>query len=113
MNKPLLIALVVAIVIASLGYIWFNKESFANYPGKNEFMKLYYSSVAEDPNFIKKFPYWGTGNAVGRRCRKPGNVGCDTIWISGRLVEITPTLKKNLECKFGLPFEKIIENNII
>lgn len=112
MNNLLMI-LLSTVVLASLFYVWFNRENFADYPGKNNFMKLYYSEIAEDPEFIKKFPYWGTGKFAGKRCRKPKNVGCDTIWISGKLVEITSTLRKNVECKYGMSFEKVIENNIV
>ena len=100
------IAIVIMLIIA--GVVYLKNENFANYPFKNDFMKLYYSNIAEDPAFIKKFPYWGTGPKVGLRCRKPNNVGCDTAWISGQLVEITPELVKNLKCKYGMPLEKIL-----
>lgn len=89
-------------------FLWKKKEGFAPYPGENDFMKIYYEQVAEDPDFVRRFPYWGTGNKTGLRCRFPNNQGCDTVWISGRLVEITDTLKKNLECKYGMPWEKVL-----
>lgn len=108
----LVIATVVIVSLVVFGIWYLKRENFADYPFENDFMKLYYSDIAEDPKFIKKFPYWGTGPKVGLRCRKPNNVGCDTMWVSGRLVEITPTLKKKLECKYGIPFEKILTNMV-
>lgn len=104
----ILVAAIVVMIVAA--FFWFRREKFAEYPVPNDFMKIYYSNIAEDPAFVKKFPYWGSGSKAGLRCRKPNNVGCDTMWISGQLMEITPTLKKNLECKYGMPFDKIITN---
>ena len=106
----LYIALFALLIFLGVAFFLWKKEGFAPYPGENDFMKIYYEQVAEDPEFVKKFPYWGTGNKVGLRCRKPGNVGCDTMWISGRLVEITNQLQKNLECKYGLPWQKVLVN---
>jgi hypothetical protein len=100
------IAIVIMLLVA--GVIYLRNENFANYPFPNDFMKLYYSNIAEDPAFIKKFPYWGTGSKVGLRCRKPDNVGCSTMWVNGKLVEITPELVKNLKCKYGLPLKTIL-----
>lgn len=100
------IAIVIMLLVA--GVIYLRNENFANYPFPNDFMKLYYSNIAEDPAFIKAFPYWGTGSKVGLRCRKPNNVGCSTMWVNGKLVEITPELVKNLKCKYGLPLKTIL-----
>lgn len=96
------ILLVVAILaILSTGLYFKLSETFSDYNAPNEFMKIYYESIAQDPAFEKKFPFFGTGNKSGLRCRKPDNVGCDTIWVSGQLVELTPSLKKRLACKIG------------
>ncbi|AGE55783.1 hypothetical protein ATCVMN08101_878R [Acanthocystis turfacea Chlorella virus MN0810.1] len=100
------IAIILMLLVA--GVLYLRSENFANYPFKNDFMKLYYSDIAEDPVFIKKFPYWGTGSKVGLRCRKPNNEGCDTLWVSGKLVEMTPELLANLKCKYGLPLKTIL-----
>ncbi|ABT13738.1 hypothetical protein MT325_M184L [Paramecium bursaria chlorella virus MT325] len=105
-----IIALLVLAALFAAFFVIRRRENFSEYPGNNDFMKIYYESVAEDPKFVKKFPYWGTGAKAGLRCRKPNNIGCDTIWLSGHLVEITPEVKKNLECKYGLPFNKILTN---
>lgn len=110
MNLVTILVAVIVAIIAVLVWNYTRREGFAPYPFPDDYMKLYYSNVAEDPEFVKKFPYWGTGAKIGLRCRKPNNVGCDTAWISGRLVEITPTLIKNLKCKYGLPLEKIFTN---
>jgi hypothetical protein len=100
------IAIILMLLVA--GVLYLKNENFANYPFKNDFMKLYYSEIAEDPALVKAFPYFGTGPKVGLRCRKPNNVGCDTMWVSGKLVEITPELVKNLKCKYGLPLKTIL-----
>ena len=111
MKTHLVITLAILVIIALFAvFFMLRREKFSDYPGNNDFMKIYYESVAEDPKFVKKFPYWGTGAKAGLRCRKPNNVECDTIWISGVLVEITPEVRKNLECKYGLPFNKILTN---
>jgi hypothetical protein len=108
MRTQYLLALLVLAALAVAAFFTMRRETWSDYPGDNEFMKVYYDQVAEDPAFVKKFPYWGVGAKVGLRCRKPNNVGCDTAWISGHLVELTPKLKKNLECKYGLPWKKVI-----
>jgi hypothetical protein len=100
------IAIILMLLVACV--INLKNENFANYPFKNDFMKLYYSNIAEDPVFAKKFPYFGTGSKVGLRCRKPNNEGCSTMWVNGKLVEITPELIKNLKCKYGLPLKTIL-----
>ncbi|AGE48742.1 hypothetical protein PBCVCVM1_235L [Paramecium bursaria Chlorella virus CVM-1] len=112
MSTHLVITLAILVFIALVAafFVIRRRENFSEYPGNNDFMKIYYDQVAEDPKFVKKFPYWGTGVKAGLRCRKPNNIGCDTIWLSGHLVEITPEVKKNLECKYGLPFNKILTN---
>lgn len=100
------ILFVVAILIIIVIGLYFKmRETFSDYNAPNEFMKIYYKSIAQDPAFEKKFPFFGTGNRSGLRCRKPGNVGCDTIWVSGQLVELTPSLKKRLASKFGIVFD--------
>jgi len=98
----------IAILLIIAGIVYLKSENFANYPFKNDFMKLYYNEIAEDPAFVKKYPYWGTGSKVGLRCQKPNNVGCNTMWVNGRLVEITPKLVANLKCRYGMPLEKIL-----
>ena len=103
---PAIVIIVIIFIIAGIFYL--KSENFADYPFKNDYMQLYYSNIAEDPAFVKKFPYWGTGSKVGLRCRKPNNVGCSTMWVSGQLVEMTPTLLANLKCKYGMPLEKIL-----
>lgn len=111
MKTHLVITLAILVIIALFAvFFMLRREKFSDYPGNNDFMNIYYESVAEKPAFVKKFPYWGTGVKAGLRCRKPNNIGCDTIWLSGHLVEITPEVKKNLECKYGLPFNKILTN---
>ncbi|ABT15474.1 hypothetical protein FR483_N189L [Paramecium bursaria Chlorella virus FR483] len=112
MSTHLVITLAILVFIALVAafFVIRRRENFSEYPGNNDFMKIYYDQVAEDPKFVKKFPYWGTGAKAGLRCRKPNNIGCNTIWLSGHLVEITPEVKKNLECKYGLPFNKILTN---
>ena len=96
------------ILVARIGVIVFitrKREKFSDYNAPNDFMKIYYSSIAQDPAFDKKFPFFGTKDKSGLRCRFPNNKGCDTIWISGELVELTPELKKRLECKFNMTFD--------
>lgn len=105
MHHYLLIALVLVVVIGAAVFITRKRENFSDYNAPNDFMKIYYSSIAQDPAFDKKFPFFGTKDKSGLRCRFPNNKGCDTIWISGELVELTPTLKKNLECKFNMTFD--------
>lgn len=107
-TQLVIIALLVLAALVAAFFTMRRFETWSDYPGNNDFMKIYYDQVAEDPAFVKKFPYWGTGVKSGLRCRKPNNVGCDTIWLSGHLVEITPEVVKNLECKYGLPFNKIL-----
>jgi hypothetical protein len=100
-----IIALILAVVIGVAVFITRKREGFSDYNAPNDFMKIYYSSIAQDPAFDKKFPFFGTKNKSGLRCRFPNNKGCDTIWISGQLVELTPKLKKSLECKFQIQFD--------
>jgi hypothetical protein len=108
--KTLIITVIVAMLLfIAIAFFLLRKEKFSDYNAPNDFMSLYYSNVAENPELIKKFPYWGTKEKVGLRCRKPGNIGCNTAWISSQLVEITPTLKKNLECKYGLPWYEVLK----
>ena len=103
---PAIVIIVILLVVAGIFYL--KRENFADYPFPNDYMKLYYSNIAEDPAFVKKFPYFGTGSKVGLRCRKPNNEGCDTMWVSGTLVEMTPKLLENLKCKYGLPLKTIL-----
>jgi hypothetical protein len=104
------IILIILLFLAVAAFLWIRKEKFSDYNAPNDYMKVYYDQVAEDPELVKKFPYWGTGSKVGLRCRKPGNVECETMWLSGKLVEITPKLIKHLECIYGMPFNKILTN---
>ncbi|AGE56268.1 hypothetical protein PBCVNEJV1_353L [Paramecium bursaria Chlorella virus NE-JV-1] len=108
----LYVVIAFAIVLFVVWFFTMRKEMFSEFPGTNNFMKIYYEDVAEDPKLVKKFPFYGTGNKTGLRCRKPGNVGCDTMWLSGRLVEITPALVKEIECKYGKKFDKVITTMI-
>jgi hypothetical protein len=101
----LLIALILAAVIGIIMFITRKRENYSDYNAPNDFMKIYYSSIAQDPAFDKKFPFFGTKDKSGLRCRFPNNKGCDTIWIGGELVELTPELKKRLECKFQIDFD--------
>jgi hypothetical protein len=101
----LLIALVLAAVIGIIVFITRKRENYSDYNAPNDFMKIYYSSIAQDPAFDKKFPFFGTKDKSGLRCRFPNNKGCDTIWIGGELVELTPELKKRLTCKFQIDFD--------
>ena len=101
----LIIALILAVVIGIAVFVTRKREGFSDYNAPNDFMKIYYSSVAQDPAFDKKFPFFGTKNKSGLRCRYPNNKGCSTIWISGQLVELTPELKKRLECKYQIQFD--------
>lgn len=111
MNKTYIIWAVVAVaIVAVVVFVATKKEKYSDYPGTNEFMQNYYDDVAEDPAFEKKFPFYGTGDKLGLRCRGPMNKDCDTFWLSGKLVEITPKLIKGLECKYGMPFNKILTN---
>jgi hypothetical protein len=103
---PAIVIITILLVVAGIFYL--KRENFADYPFPNDYMKLYYSNIAEDPAFVKKFPYFGTGSKVGLRCRKPNNEGCDTMWVSGTLVEMTPKLLENLKCKYGLPLKTIL-----
>ena len=101
--------IVAVIAIAALAIFAFaRRENYAQYPVKNTFMNIYYDDIAEDPSFEKKFPFYGTGTKAGLRCRGPNNKDCDTMWVSSKLVEITPQLIKGLECKYGMPFTKIL-----
>ena len=100
-----IIALVLAVVIGVIVFITRKRENFSDYNAPNDFMKIYYSNIAQDPAFDKKVPFFGTKNKSGLRCRYPNNKGCDTIWISGQLVELTPELKKRLQCKFQIDFD--------
>ena len=93
---------IVLMIFAILLWYFMRREKWSDYNAPNEFMKIYYSNIVEDPKLAKKYPFFGTGNYAGLRCSKPGNKGCNTIWISGRLVERTPELNKQLECRFGI-----------
>jgi hypothetical protein len=99
------IIFLVTIIIGIIAFVTIKRERFSDYSAPNDFMKIYYSSIAQDPAFDKKFPFFGTKNKAGLRCRFPNNKGCSTIWISGQLVELTPALKKRLECKFQIHFD--------
>jgi len=101
----LLIALILAAVIGIIMFITRKRENYSDYNAPNDFMKIYYSSIAQDPAFDKKFPFFGTKDKSGLRCRFPNNKGCDTIWIGGELVELTTELKKRLTCKFQIDFD--------
>ena len=100
-----ILALILVAIIGVIVFITRKREKFSDYNAPNDFMKIYYSSIAQDPAFDKKFPFFGTKDKSGLRCRFPNNKGCDTIWISGELVELTPELKKRLECKFNMTFD--------
>lgn len=111
MNKTYIILAVLAVAIVALVvFVATKKEKYADYPGTTDFMSLYYDDVAEDPAFEKKYPFYGTGDKVGLRCKKPNNGECNTMWLSGKLVEITPKLIKDLECKYGMKFADILTN---
>jgi hypothetical protein len=111
MNKTYIILAVLAVaIVAVVVFVATKKEKYSDYPGTNEFMKIYYDDVAEDPAFEAKFPFYGTGDKVGLRCRGPMNKGCDTFWLSGKLVELTPKLIKDLECKYGMNIADILTN---
>ena len=100
-----ILALILVAIIGVIVFITRKREKFSDYNAPNDFMKIYYSSIAQDPAFDKKFPFFGTKDKSGLRCRFPNNKGCDTIWISGELVELTQELKKRLECKFNMTFD--------
>ena len=99
-----IIALILVVIIGIAVFITRKREGFSDYNAPNDFMKIYYSTIAQDPSFDKKFPFFGTKDKAGLRCRFPNNKGCDTIWIGSELVELTPELKKRLTCKFGIQF---------
>ena len=99
-----IIVLVLAVIIGVSVFITRKRENFSDYNAPNDFMKIYYSNIAQDPAFDKKFPFFGTKDKAGLRCRFPNNKGCDTIWLSGQLVELTPKLKKKLTCLYGIKF---------
>jgi len=101
----LIIALILIVIIGIAVFVTRKREGFSDYNAPNDFMKIYYSTIAQDPAFDKKFPFFGTKDKAGLRCRFPNNKGCDTIWLSGQLVELTPELKKRLECKFQINFD--------
>ncbi|ABU43726.1 hypothetical protein FK949_gp068 [Paramecium bursaria Chlorella virus NYs1] len=92
---------IVAIIIV-LTWFFMRKERWSDYNAPNDFMKIYYSNIVEDSKLAKKYPFFGIGNFAGLRCAKPNNKGCNTIWISGKLVERTPELDKRLKCRFGI-----------
>jgi len=96
-------ALILAIVIMIVFTL--RRESYSNYNAPNDFMKIYYSNIAQDPKFEKKFPFFGTKDKAGLRCRFPNNKGCETIWIGSELVELTPELKKRLKCIYNMTFD--------
>lgn len=101
----LILPLAFVVIIGIVVFVTRKLEGFSDYNAPNDFMKIYYSSIAQDPAFEKKFPFFGTKNKSGLRCRYPNNKGCSTIWISGQLVELTPELKKRLKCKFNMIFD--------
>jgi hypothetical protein len=101
--------IVAFIVVAAIAaYLVFGKmrENFSDLADvKNEiFMKPYYDNGVMSPSIVKKFPYFGTGRYAGLRCLKSNNVGCNTIWQNGKLVELTPFLKTELSRKYGITF---------
>ncbi len=100
-----IIALILVVIIGMVMFITRKREDYSNYNAPNDFMKIYYSTIAQDPAFEKKFPFFGTKDKAGLRCRFPNNKGCDTIWVGGELVELTPELKKRLKCKFQIDFD--------
>jgi hypothetical protein len=110
MNKYVIIIAVAIAVVALVAFVATRREKYSDYPGKNEFMKIYYDDVAEDPAFEKKYPFYGTGDKIGLRCKKTNNGECKTMWLSGKLVEITPKIVKGLECRYGMPFVDILKN---
>jgi hypothetical protein len=101
----LIIALILIVIIGIILIITRKREGFSDYNAHNDLMKIYYSTIAQDPAFDKKFPFFGTKDKAGLRCSRPNNKGCSTIWLSGQLVELTPELKKRLECKFNMTFD--------
>ena len=101
----LILALILVVIIGIIVFITRKRENFSDYNAPNDFMKIYYSSIAQDPAFEKRFPFFGTKDKAGLRCRFPNNKGCDTIWVGGELVELTPELKKRLKCKFQIDFD--------
>jgi hypothetical protein len=100
-----IIALILVVIIGIVVFITRKREDYSNYNAPNDFMKIYYSTIAQDPAFEKKFPFFGTKDKAGLRCRFPNNKGCSTIWLGGELVELTPELKKRLECEFQIHFD--------
>jgi hypothetical protein len=100
-----IIALILVVIIGMVVFITRKREDYSNYNAPNDFMKIYYSTIAQDPAFEKKFPFFGTKDKAGLRCRFPNNKGCDTIWLGSELVELTPELKKRLKCKFQIEFD--------
>jgi len=100
-----IIALILVAILGVVIFITRKREGFSDYNAPNDFMKIYYSSIAQDPAFDKRFPFFGTKNKAGLRCRFPNNKGCSTIWIGSELVELTPALKKRLSCKFNMTFD--------
>jgi hypothetical protein len=98
------IILITIAVVLLISWFLVRKENWSDYNVSNDFMKIYYSNIVEDKKLAEKYPFFGTGNYTGLRCKKPNNVGCSTTWISGQLVELTPELKKQLECRFGIRY---------
>ncbi|AGE48374.1 hypothetical protein PBCVAN69C_158L [Paramecium bursaria Chlorella virus AN69C] len=101
-----IVYIVLLLIVVVIIWNFTRKEGWSDYNAPNDFMKIYYSNIVEDPNLAKKFPFFGTGPFTGLRCRKPNNVGCNTTWVSGQLVELTPKLKEQIECKFGIRYVK-------
>lgn len=53
----LILALILVVIIGIIVFITRKRENFSDYNAPNDFMKIYYSSIAQDPNFDKRFPF--------------------------------------------------------
>jgi hypothetical protein len=100
-----IVSILLFLIVAALIWYFTRKEGWSDYNRPNDFMKIYYSNIVENKKLAEKYPFFGTGDYAGLRCAKPGNKGCSTTWVSGRLVELTPKLKKQLECRFGIRYK--------
>lgn len=101
-----IVYIVLLLIVVVIIWNFTRKEGWSDYNAPNDFMKIYYSNIVEDKKLAEKYPFFGTGPFTGLRCRKPNNVGCNTTWVSGQLVELTPKLKEQIECKFGIRYVK-------
>ena len=60
-----IIALVIIAIIGIIVFITRKREGFSDYNAPNDFMKIYYSTIAQDPSFDKRFPFFGTKDKQG------------------------------------------------